>query len=240
VTLLETGGNLGYGRAANLGVAATDSEWVVVANPDLVWQPGSLDELLAAADRWPRAGALGPLLRTDTGDVYPSARSLPSLGRGIGHAAFGWWWPSNPWTAAYQQDRRLPVERTAGWLSGSCLLLRRVAFESVAGFDPSYFMYFEDVDLGDRLARAGWLNVYVPSAEVVHRGSHATARRATQMNVEHHRSAFRYLSARYPERRWLPLRLALRLGLAIRLRLSTRVARVSGGARYQRGRGGST
>jgi len=239
VRVLPTGGNLGYGRAANLGVAATDTEWVVVANPDIIWRPGSLDQLLAATARWPRAAALGPLLRTDTGEVYPSARSLPSLGRGIGHALFGWWWPSNPWTASYQQDRATPAERVAGWLSGSCLLLRRLPFESVGGFDPEYFMYFEDVDLGDRLGRAGWLNVYVPTAEVVHSGSHSTAHHAERMNVEHHRSALRYLSRRYSGRRWLPVRVALRAGLAARLRLAGRVGQISGGARYQRGRGGT-
>jgi N-acetylglucosaminyl-diphospho-decaprenol L-rhamnosyltransferase len=239
VRLLPTGGNLGYGRAANLGVAATDTEWVVVANPDIIWQPGSLDALLDAAIRWPRAAALGPLLRTETGEVYPSARSLPLLGRGIGHAVFGWWWPSNPWTASYQQDRAAPVERVAGWLSGSCLLLRRTAFESVGGFDPDYFMYFEDVDLGDRLGRAGWLNVYVPTAEVTHSGSHATSQHSERMNVEHHRSALRYLSGRYRGRRWLPVRMVLRAGLAARLRLAGRIGRISGGARYQRGRGGN-
>jgi N-acetylglucosaminyl-diphospho-decaprenol L-rhamnosyltransferase len=192
---------------------------------------------LAAADRWPRAGALGPLIRTAEGEVYPSARSLPSLGRGIGHAVFGWWWPSNPWTAAYRQDRTEPIERTAGWLSGSCLLLRRAAFESVHGFDPAYFMYFEDVDLGDRLARAGWLNVYVPSAEVLHVGSHATAQRPEAMNAEHHRSAMRYLSGRYPGVRWVPVRWALRAGLGIREVLARRFQQISGGARYQRRRG---
>ena len=59
-------------------------------------------------------------------------------------------------------------------------------------------MYFEDVDLGERLAAAGWLNVYAPSAEIVHIGSHATARNRQAMFVEHHRSAYRYLARRYP------------------------------------------
>ena len=106
--------------------------------------------------------SLGPLIETADGDIYPSARALPSLGRGIGHALCGWWWPANPWTAAYRRERGAPAEGAVGWLSGSCLLLRRKAFDAVGGFDPAYFMYFEDVDLGDRLGRAGWQNVYVP------------------------------------------------------------------------------
>lgn len=224
VTLLDTGGNLGYGGGANRGVAALPDEvgWVVVANPDIEWGEGSLDTLIAAADRWPRGGAFGPLIREPDGRVYPSARLLPSLGRGVGHAVFGKVWPANPWTRAYRQEDAAAGERTVGWLSGSCLLLRREAFDSVDGFDSRYFMYFEDVDLGDRLGRAGWLNVYVPSAEVVHIGGHATARSSNRMLAEHHRSAYQYLADRHPGPRWVPLLLAVKAGLALRLKVVTR------------------
>ena len=136
VRCCRTGGNLGYGRAANLGVAAAPGDWVVLANPDLRWLPGAIDALLEAAERWPRAGVLGPLIQTPDGDVYPSARELPSLGRGIGHALFGWWWPANPWTAAYRQERGEPT-RAAGRLAVRFLPAgRRAAFDSVGGFDP--------------------------------------------------------------------------------------------------------
>jgi N-acetylglucosaminyl-diphospho-decaprenol L-rhamnosyltransferase len=227
VQLLRIGENVGYGTAVNRGAAELGPEvgWVVVANPDIEWHPGSLDELLAAAQRWPRAGALGPLIRQPDGTVYPSARLLPALGRGVGHAVLGPLWPGNPWTTAYRQSNTTVGERTAEWLSGSCLLLRRAAFEAVAGFDSRYFMYFEDVDLGDRLGRAGWLNVYVPGAEVTHLGGHATSRAATLMLTEHHRSTYRYLADRHPGPLYAPLRLALRAGLAGRLHLVCRAAR---------------
>jgi N-acetylglucosaminyl-diphospho-decaprenol L-rhamnosyltransferase len=237
VRVVETGGNLGYGRAANIGVHATTAEFVVVANPDIEWEAGAVDALLAAAARWPKGAAFGPLIHTPERAIYPSARALPSLGRGIGHALFGWWWPSNPWTAAYRVETEAPRERTAGWLSGSCLLLRRDAFDAVGGFDPGFFMYFEDLDLGDRLGRAGWQNVYVPSAVVCHAGGHATSRDAARMAAEHHRSAWRYLSRRYAGWRWLPVRLALRVGLAARSVLASRVPRVAAGAEAQRHEG---
>jgi N-acetylglucosaminyl-diphospho-decaprenol L-rhamnosyltransferase len=237
VRVVETGGNLGYGRAANVGVHATTAEFVVVANPDIEWEAGAVDALLAAAARWPKGAAFGPLIHTPERAIYPSARALPSLGRGIGHALFGWWWPSNPWTAAYRVETEAPRERTAGWLSGSCLLLRRDAFDAVGGFDPGFFMYFEDLDLGDRLGRAGWQNVYVPSAVVCHAGGHATSRDAARMAAEHHRSAWRYLSRRYAGWRWLPVRLALRVGLAARSVLASRVPRVAAGAEAQRHEG---
>lgn len=225
VELLRIGENIGYGGAANRAIAGLGPEygWVVVANPDVVWQPGSLDDLLAAGERTPRAGALGPLIRDADGAVYPSARLLPSLGRGTGHAVFGTLWPGNPWTRAYRQSEVTVAERDAGWLSGSCLLLRRSAFDSVDGFDSRYFMYFEDVDLGERLGRAGWRNRYVPSAEVLHTGGHATtanARVSARMRAEHHDSAYRYLAGRYPRRWQAPLRLVLRAALAVRSKAS--------------------
>ncbi len=234
VRLLRTGGNLGYGTAANAGARHAATDWLVVANPDVVWEPGSLDALLDAAARWPRAGALGPAIRTPEGALYPSARALPSLGRGIGHAVFGWAWPSNPWTAAYRAERGAPVEAPAGWLSGSCMLLRRSAFEAVGGFDPSYFMYCEDMDLCRRLAEAGWVNVYVPSARITHVGGHATRHRARRMLIEHHRSLYRYLARQYAGPRWVPVRTVLAAGLAARCALSLCSRRVGEGARPTR------
>ncbi len=228
VTLLRIGENVGYGAGANRGVAELGPEvgWVVVANPDLEWGPGSLDALLAGAARHPRAGALGPLIREPSGEVYPSARALPSLGAGAGHAALGAVWPDNPFTRAYRRSGSDPTERTAGWLSGSCLLLRRAAFDSVGGFDSRYFMYFEDVDLGERIGKAGWQNVYVPSAEVMHLGGVSTGKPevSARMLAEHHRSAYRYLADRHPGPRWAPLRAALRAGLGVRSRLAARSA----------------
>ncbi|WP_173127543.1 glycosyltransferase family 2 protein [Kibdelosporangium persicum] len=224
VRLLSTGENLGYGGAANRGVAEFGDEfgWVIVANPDIEWGPGSIDELLKAASRWPRGGAFGPLIREPNGDVYPSARLLPSLGRGVGHAVVGRVWKDNPWTKAYRQSDTSVRERTAGWLSGSCLLMRREAFDSVDGFDPRYFMYFEDVDLGDRLGKAGWQNVYVPSAEVTHIGGHATSKASAKMLAAHHASAYRYLADRHQGPEWKPVLAAIKAGLNIRLKLETR------------------
>ena len=230
VELLRTGGNLGYGRAANAGAAGGQSDWLVVANPDLVWHPGALDELLAAAERWPGAGCLGPAIRTPDGRLYPSARAFPSLGRGTGHALLGPFWPANPWTRSYRAEQGRPVEGRTGWLSGSCMLLRRSAFAAVGGFDPSYFMYCEDMDLCRRLGAAGWSNVYVPTAVITHAGGSSTSRNAGAMAAEHHRALYRYLSRQYAGPTRAPLRAALGLGLFLRYLLARRVRAVGDGA----------
>jgi N-acetylglucosaminyl-diphospho-decaprenol L-rhamnosyltransferase len=235
VRLLRSGGNLGYGRAANLGAAGGTADWVLVANPDVTFRPGALDRLMDAARRWPEAGAFGPAIVTEDGALYPSARALPSLTRGIGHALAGWWWPTNPWTAAYRNERGAPVEGPAGWLSGSCLLVRRAAFEAVSGFDPAFFMFMEDVDLGRRLGAAGWPSVYVPDAVICHVGGHSTAGASRRMLLAQHRSTYRYLAARYSGARHAPLRLVLGTGLAVRFAVAVAFEKPGQGAKPTRG-----
>jgi N-acetylglucosaminyl-diphospho-decaprenol L-rhamnosyltransferase len=234
VRVLATGGNVGYGSAANAGLADRRTGWALVANPDIRFEPGAIDELLAAAGRWPRAATVGPAIRTPDGQLYPSARDLPSLSTGIGHALLGWVWPANPWTARYRREREAPRERTAGWLSGSCFLIDLEAFHSVGGFDPGYFMYFEDVDLAARLSERGWQHVYAPSAVVEHEGGHSTRREPHRMQRVHHTSALRYLARRYPTRLQAPLRALLRVGLGARMLVSYVSGRLGAGAPPQR------
>jgi N-acetylglucosaminyl-diphospho-decaprenol L-rhamnosyltransferase len=222
VRLVDAPRNLGYGGAMNLGVAESpESEWVLIANPDLTFTPDAIANLIAAAHRVDGAAAIGPVIYTPAGEIYPSARRLPSLRNGIGHALFSPVWRRNPWTRAYLADRENPPrERAAGWLSGACMLVRRAAFEQVGGFDEKYFMYFEDVDLCARLGRAGGKIVYAPSAVVTHVGGHSTDRINRQMIRVHHASAYKYLAARY--RTWYlwPLRVMLQIALNLRGRVA--------------------
>lgn len=225
--LLRTGANLGYGGAINYAVARLDLgalDWLLISNPDVVFGPGSIDALIEAAARHPRAGSLGPLIRDPDGTVYPSARNVPSMRFGIGHALLGTVWKSNPWTRAYQQSQAEVAEREAGWLSGSCLLVRPEAFAEIGGFDDRYFMYMEDVDFGDRLARAGWSNVYVPTAEIVHAKGHAAGKVPELMLPAHHASAYRFFADRHPGPAAAPLRAAMKVGLAARSRISVLAA----------------
>ena len=235
--LVHTGGNLGYGTAVNRAVAEISNvsecpDFFVVANPDVQWGPRSIDMLLEAAERWPKAGSLGPLIRDPDGSVYPSARHLPSVIRGGMHAVVGPVWRSNPWTAAYRQDRLEPSERPVGWLSGSCLLLRGAAFDAIGGFDERYFMYMEDVDLGDRLGTAGWQNVYVPSAEVLHDKGHSTGRDPARNLAAHHKSTYTFLADRYGKWWQRPLLVTMRGALLARSRMVVRRSRRRGKGRH--------
>ena len=217
--LIELPENRGYGAgiAAGVQAAGPEADFLLIANPDVTFEKGSVRELLSAASEIPDAGSLGPRILDATGQVYPSARNLPSLRTGIGHALLGRVWSANPWSRSYRAEQAYGAERRdAGWLSGACLLLRRSAYDMIGGFDPSYFMYFEDVDLGARMSEAGWRNIYVPDAAVIHTGAHSTSRSAKHMERVHHDSAYLYLSRRYSAWYLTPARIALRLALTAR------------------------
>lgn len=153
VSLLRIGEAVAWAAAVNRAVVELkpDAAWVAVADPAIEWGEGALDELLAAAVRHPRAGVLGPAMRAPDGSRFPSAWELPRPADVL--------LDRTPTPAARREG---PV----GWLSASCLLLRRAAWESVDGVDARHPAPFDAVDLADRLGRAGWLAVTVPSAVV--------------------------------------------------------------------------
>jgi len=220
-TLRVNAGNLGYGGAVNAAVAHLDSSfgWILVINPDTELTPGSVDALVAAARADSTVGSAGPLIVTEHGIPYPSARQLPSLRNGVGHALFAGVWPNNPWSSHYRQDDVVArgEQVSTGWLSGACLLVRRSAFEQVGGFDDRYFMYFEDVDLGKQLGEAGWNNLYVPSARIMHIGGATASQFPVRTTRAHHDSAYKYMAKKYPQWWLAPVRLVLKTGLAVRL-----------------------
>lgn len=190
--------NLGFGKAANAGVAVTEAEVVVVANADTRFPAGSVRAMAAHLAANPRVGALGPLIRFPDGRLQFSARAFPSIGQAIGHAVLGMWRPDNRWTRAYRlTDWDHQSERDVDWVSGACLALRREAFDQVGGFDPSYFMFVEDVDLCARLWEAGWTVRFSPVAEVTHAVGASVGARPFRMVVEHARSLNYFFSRRY-------------------------------------------
>lgn len=204
--------NLGFGQAANRGIAATTAPTVVVSNADTVFSDGAAAALGTFLDRHADVGAVGPLVRYPDGRLQLSARAFPSIGTAIGHALFGLINPDNRWTRAYRlTDWDHASERDVDWLSGCCVALRREAFDAVGGFDPAYFMFVEDVDLCWRLGEAGWRVVFSPVAEVVHEVGVSVTRRRTRMVVEHARSLDRFFQRRY--RPGLVSRGLIRLGL---------------------------
>ena len=198
VKVIESPTNLGYSRAVNLGAASLAGPWLLVANPDIRLEPGSLARLVATAQADDRVACVGPHLFNPDGSVYPTGRRFPSLLVGGLHAVLAPLWAANPATRRYHLtdlDRSRPV--TVDWVSGACMLLRRAAFDAVGGFDPRYFMYFEDMDLCLRLQRTGWRVVFDGQARVEHTVGGSTRSAPYRKVVHHHVSTLRFFNRRY-------------------------------------------
>ncbi|HYM30282.1 MAG TPA: glycosyltransferase family 2 protein [Candidatus Cybelea sp.] len=153
--------NLGFGAAANIGFGMVRSEFAFLLNPDSVLRPGAISELIAAADAFPEAGALGPRLRNPSGRIERSHDAWLFAREGMPH----------------RRDAEPEVEGPccAGYLSGAALFLRMQAVQAIGGFDPALFLYFEDDDLCRSLKEAGFSAIVVPSAEADHVGGGSVA-----------------------------------------------------------------
>lgn len=190
--------NVGFGNAANAGVAATSTDVVIVANADTVFEAGAARRLADFLGGHPDVGAAGPKVVFPDGRLQLSARSFPDIPTAIGHALLGIVRPENRWTRRYRlTDWDHESQRDVDWLSGCCVALRRQAFDDVAGFDPAYFMFVEDVDLCWRLGQAGWRVVFTPVATVQHEIGASVGSRPVRMVVEHARSLDRFFARRY-------------------------------------------
>jgi N-acetylglucosaminyl-diphospho-decaprenol L-rhamnosyltransferase len=207
-------GNRGYGAAANAGVGRTGGDVVLICNPDLIVTPGTVPALVATLDADPLIGAAGPRIDRSDGTRYPSARTFPSLAESVGHGFVGLLTTDNRWSRSYLRtgaEAAGPVD----WVSGAFVAVRRPAWDAVGGFDESYFMFMEDVDLCWRLHRAGWGVAYAPGGRVVHLEGASRSSAPYRMIVAHHRSLLRYAwrTGSWRERAMLPLVAA---GLAVR------------------------
>jgi N-acetylglucosaminyl-diphospho-decaprenol L-rhamnosyltransferase len=191
--LVPTGRNLGYGRGVNAGARRASGDILLVCNADLIVDVDAVSRLAACLRDEPDAAIVGPTIREADGTRYPSVRSFPDLSDAIGHAVMSLVWPDNPFTRRYRRsEETFATASDADWVSGACMAIRRIAFESVSGFDPAYFMYVEDLDLCWRMHRAGWRVLHLPEAEVTHIGGVSAARHPYRMLAAHHRSTLRF------------------------------------------------
>jgi N-acetylglucosaminyl-diphospho-decaprenol L-rhamnosyltransferase len=216
VVSVQTGGNLGFGAAANRGLAVASGEYVAVLNPDVVVEPGTIKSLADAFDRDAGLGALGPRVDNPDGSLYPSARTFPGWADAMGHAFLGFIAPGNRFSRRYRLlDWDHSAARDVDWVSGTFILLRPAALAACGPFDESYFMYVEDVDLCWRLWQEGWRVGYEPAGRVIHTVGASSELAPYRMIVAHHRSLLRFSSrtTRGAQRLLLP---AVAVGLAVR------------------------
>jgi N-acetylglucosaminyl-diphospho-decaprenol L-rhamnosyltransferase len=224
VTYVQTGANLGYGTGVNRAAAAADpasaKDFLLCMNADARLEPGAVEAMLAPFRDHPRLGIVGPRITGSDGVLYPSVRTFPSHVDAVGHAILGMVRPDNRFTRRYRMlDWDHAAAADVDWVSGACFLIRRACWDDLRGFDESYFMYGEDVDLCWRARAAGWAVAYEPTARVVHVQGVSTDRHPYRMIAEHHRGLFRFAvrTSTGPARLLLPLMAA---GMVVRTPLA--------------------
>lgn len=165
VRILENRKNAGFGAAVNQGWADSQAEFLLTLNDDAYAAPQWLEEMVAAAERDATVGMCAPQIR-----LFGSNGRLDSAGLSI--------YPDG--TAKQRGHGREASEYASGeevlLPSGCAALYRRSMIEQVGAFDPDYFLYVEDSDLGLRGRLAGWRCVYVPGAVVEHEYSKSSGR----------------------------------------------------------------
>jgi N-acetylglucosaminyl-diphospho-decaprenol L-rhamnosyltransferase len=203
--------NNGYGAAANLAIARCFSKYVLLLNCDTVLQPGVLHVLSDYLDRHPQVAVVGPQLVNPDGTCQVSCFEFPSpletllretnLPRLINRPA--------KFPVAGSFDEATQGAQTVPWVLGAALAIRRVAFEAVAGFDESFFMYFEEVDLCYRLRRSGWQTHFLPEAFVMHVGGASTKRLRAAMLEQLYKSLCHFYQQHYSVMQKVQLRFIL-------------------------------
>jgi GT2 family glycosyltransferase len=162
VDVLALPTNVGFGAAANRGVEALDSEFVLLLNPDAWPRPGALEQLRSCATEHERAAVLAPSLEDEAARPQVSRVGYPTS-----------FWTGKAAVSSFAPARRRRAPRHA-FAVGAALLIRSEAFRAVGGFDSSFFLYYEEVDLCLRLEAAGWEIVSCPNATFVHVGGAST------------------------------------------------------------------
>lgn len=199
VNLIRSAHNLGFGRANNLAAQHAHGRFFLLLNPD-TW----VEEDLAAAivnflDTHPEAGGCTPQHLNPDGTIQVGAiRELPTVeslfyqktglayvfphSRRFGRYCMTWW----------DHDEVREVEQ-----AGACLALRREVFQQVGGFDESYFMYFEDVELCHAVRAAGYKIFFLSYARVYHIGGQSAKQAVSKNFIEFYRSMCHYFRKHY-------------------------------------------
>lgn len=196
VRLLENGRNLRFAKGNNVGIQASRGEYVLILNPDTIMHEGTLNKLIAFADKHPEAGGFGCRVVNADGKTYqgciwplPTLRSEWISALGLG--ALGYL--SKALGPGRYLRWRGETERAVGYPAGCCLLVRGELLNRLGGFDEKFFYYFEETDLCHRIWDAGYSVLYTPEASITHLGGQSTHKKFPPIGFLIDRQITRYL-----------------------------------------------
>ena len=173
VRVIESGGNVGFARANNMGIRQSESEYVLLLNPDTVVANNTLSEVVHFMDTHETVGGAGvQMLNADGTRAMESRRGRPTpLVSFYKMCGLSDLFPRSRTFARYYMSWlswNEPAEIEV--ISGAFFFIRRKALDEIGLLDEDFFMYGEDIDLSCRLLNAGWHNCYLPCKIIHYKG----------------------------------------------------------------------
>jgi GT2 family glycosyltransferase len=168
VKLINSGKNLGFGKANNLGVNIAEGKYVLFINPDTVVLGKAIEKMAEFMDEHEDIGALGCKMIYPDGEIQPlGLQWYPTPITELVNLLF-----ISSSTIKYLKHCLPYVDpRKSGYvikLYGGCLMVRKTVLDRVGCFDERFFMYGEDVDLCRRINDAGYKLYYLSESEIIH------------------------------------------------------------------------
>jgi GT2 family glycosyltransferase len=235
VRVIENGANLRFSKGNNVGIRASEGEYVLILNPDTIIHEGSLDRWVAFADRHPEAGAFGCRVLNPDGSYQGSAQPFPTIAGSLIAALYLRWlaYISSSFTSDTYTRWRGDTERKIDWQAGCCVMFRADLLKRLGGFDEQFFYYYEDVDLCHRVWKAGFPVIYTPDVTINHLGGQSTQRAPHAFEVDKYRNRYRYFYKYYGKRGARQCRTTTLVWLFVRY-LGYRLLQLVGSSQKQR------
>ncbi|WP_207632554.1 glycosyltransferase family 2 protein [Foetidibacter luteolus] len=223
VKFINAGGNLGFGKANNLGLQHATGEYVLLLNPDTIIPEDSLYKCLQFVEAKQNAGAVGVRMLDGGGNFLPeSKRSLPtplsSFYKLSGMAAL---FPKSAVFNRYALGNLSQYNsHEVDVVSGAFFLCRRNLLQQLQGFDEDFFMYGEDVDLSYRIRQAGYCNHYFAGTAIIHFKGESSSKASGKYVKMFYEAMVLFVKKHYHNRnKWL-LSIALHTAIGARAFLS--------------------
>ena len=180
VIYIQTGENLGFGIANNVGIAKAKGRYILLLNSDTEIGDNLFPKMISWMENYPKAGVASCKLLNKDGTIQGTGGSFPTLSK-----VFAWMFfiedipfieklfvpyhPMHP-LSFYKGGSLFAKRRQLDWLTGAFLLIKKQVLDEAGIFDKEFFMYVEEVELCYRIKKAGWQIWYLPDWSIVHYG----------------------------------------------------------------------
>jgi N-acetylglucosaminyl-diphospho-decaprenol L-rhamnosyltransferase len=187
--------NHGFAAGNNVALPHARGRYVLLLNPDVEIERGTLADLVAALDHRPEVGIASVLQQSTEGKLLPSIRRFPTPARDLGEALGAARLPLLSRLQEIDTDfNSYSRERSVDWLVGAFLLARREAAEQVGPLDERFFMYAEETDWCHRFRQHGWEVRHLPLMTITHHeGDSGRPEHLAQLGRSRRRFAYKNL-----------------------------------------------